>query len=172
MDFTAVPRRYAWTSFRSSLEADWACTLDSLSIRWQYEPVTVTLPSGEWYVPDFWLPELATYIEVKGDGIPRRHKPAQLAKMDDSIVVILGQSPSWAPDVNGWPSLRARWRPVSHSNAPLGQCQECSAWSWVPLQQHPIACRKCRQPFRRGHLAGPGEITFRTSDRSEWSVVR
>lgn len=171
MDFTPVPRRYAWTEFRSTLEADWACTLDSLGIEWQYEPVTVTLPSGEWYVPDFWLPQLATYIEVKGDGIPRRHKPAQLAQMDDSTIVLLGLAPRRKTHENGWATLGINWQPVDGRSAGLVQCHPCSAWQWARLAPA-ITCRNCKARFSFCHLAGPGEITFRTSDRSPGTVVR
>jgi hypothetical protein len=61
----AVPTRYSDITFRSRLEADWAATLDSHNIRWEYEPETITLDSGILYVPDLWLPELGTWIEVK-----------------------------------------------------------------------------------------------------------
>ena len=171
MDLTPIPRRYAWTEFRSSLEADWACTLDSLGIRWQYEPVTVTLPSGEWYVPDFWLPELSTYIEVKGDGIPRRHKPAQLAQLDESVIVLLGQAPVGKADENGWRSWGISWREVTPGMLRMVHCHQCSAWQWTRITRV-ITCRKCTARFSFCHLAGPGEITYRHSDRSEWTVVR
>ena len=58
--------------FRSTLEADWAATLDSLSIGWQYEPEGVQLPSGELHRPDFYLPGIATWLEVKGPHGERR----------------------------------------------------------------------------------------------------
>jgi hypothetical protein len=62
----AVPRRYAGVDFRSTLEADWAYTLDRLGMTWQYEPEAIMLPSGREYRPDFYLPELTTWLEVKG----------------------------------------------------------------------------------------------------------
>ncbi|MEU8352521.1 hypothetical protein [Streptomyces sp. NPDC048845] len=68
----SVPTRYGDTTFRSRLEADWAATLDSNNIVWEYEPETIT-------VPDFWLPELGTWIEVKGPGIPRAKKTKEPA---------------------------------------------------------------------------------------------
>jgi hypothetical protein len=38
---------------------------DGLGIDWQYEPEGYELPS-QWYLPDFWLPQLKCFAEVKG----------------------------------------------------------------------------------------------------------
>lgn len=80
MTIEALPSWYGGTTFRSKLEADWACTLDTFSIVWEYEPETITLPSGKTYVPDFWLPEIGTWLEVKGPGVPRVEKAYELAE--------------------------------------------------------------------------------------------
>lgn len=74
MTVESLPTVYRGNTFRSALEASWAATLDSLSLRWEYEPKTVTLPSGEKYLPDFHLPDIGTWIEVKGTGVPRVEK--------------------------------------------------------------------------------------------------
>jgi hypothetical protein len=63
----AVPTRYAGCHFRSRLEARWAVFFDALGIRWEYEPEGYELPNGEWYLPDFWLPAIEVWLEVKGD---------------------------------------------------------------------------------------------------------
>lgn len=76
----AVPCYYRGTKFASTLEADWAATLDALSIAWQYEPEAVELPSGEWYRPDFYLPDCATWLEVKGAHDERLHKAMELGE--------------------------------------------------------------------------------------------
>ncbi|MDX3354727.1 hypothetical protein PV703_15715 [Streptomyces sp. ME01-24h] len=74
MTIEALPTVYRGTTFRSALEASWAATLDSLGITWEYEPETITLPSGTRYIPDFHCPEIGTWIEVKGTGVPRVEK--------------------------------------------------------------------------------------------------
>lgn len=38
-------------------------------MRWEYEKEGYRLSNGEWYLPDFWLPELRTWVEVKGEMI-------------------------------------------------------------------------------------------------------
>ncbi|MEU4133620.1 hypothetical protein [Streptomyces wuyuanensis] len=76
----SLPTVYRGTVFRSALEASWAATLDSLGIAWEYEPETVTLPSGARYLPDFRLPEIGAWLEVKGDGVPRVEKAIEFGK--------------------------------------------------------------------------------------------
>lgn len=76
----AVPQTYRGTRFRSTLEADWAATLDALNIAWQYEPEAVELPSGEFYRPDFYLPQCTTWLEVKGPHDDRLHKAMELGE--------------------------------------------------------------------------------------------
>lgn len=64
MAVTAIPTRHAGVVFRSRLEARWAVFFSALGLRWLYEYEGYQLPSG-WYLPDFWLPDLATHIEIK-----------------------------------------------------------------------------------------------------------
>lgn len=62
--------------FRSRLEARWAVFLDSLGVKYEYEPEGFELPDGTRYLPDFRVMCHATrggdcepfplYIEVKG----------------------------------------------------------------------------------------------------------
>lgn len=79
MKIRAVPKTYSGVLFRSTLEADWAATLDHYGIVWQYEPEAVQLPSGTYYRPDFYLPELTTWLEVKGWHNERLDKAQELA---------------------------------------------------------------------------------------------
>ncbi|WP_405964792.1 hypothetical protein OG713_34650 [Streptomyces sp. NBC_00723] len=74
MTIEALPTVYLGTTFRSALEASWAATLNSLGVVWEYEPEMVTLPSGARYLPDFRLPEIGAWLEVKGTGVPRVEK--------------------------------------------------------------------------------------------------
>jgi hypothetical protein len=66
-------------TFRSRLEADWAATLDSLDIAWDYEPEGFELSDGTYYSPDFYLPTAKAWLEVKGDHMQRVSKVEQFA---------------------------------------------------------------------------------------------
>lgn len=82
-----VPQTYAGVRFRSTLEADWAATLDARGIAWSYEPEAVELPSGELYRPDFWLPGLEAWLEVKGPGVPGVEKAYALGAAGHTVVI-------------------------------------------------------------------------------------
>jgi hypothetical protein len=60
----AIETKYKGCRFRSRLEARWAVFFDAIGIEWEYEKEGYKLPSG-WYLPDFWLPETKTWVEVK-----------------------------------------------------------------------------------------------------------
>jgi hypothetical protein len=61
---TPIETYYHGYRFRSRLEARWAVFFDALGERWEYEPQGYKL-DGEFYLPDFWLPERKAFLEVK-----------------------------------------------------------------------------------------------------------
>ena len=61
----AIETRYKGYRFRSRLEARWAVFFDALGIEWEYEKEGYDLGEAGWYLPDFWLPSLKLYIEIK-----------------------------------------------------------------------------------------------------------
>ena len=64
----AIETRYAGCRFRSRLEARWAVFFDTLGIRWEYEPEGFLVGFDQRpYLPDFRLPGLNVWVEVKGD---------------------------------------------------------------------------------------------------------
>lgn len=60
----SLPSTYRGVLFRSRLEARWAAYFDHQCIRWVYEPEGFDTGNGN-YLPDFLLPDLKTYVEVK-----------------------------------------------------------------------------------------------------------
>lgn len=79
MAIRAIATTYSGVTFISTLEADWAKNLDACDIRWMYEPEGVKLPSGTNYRPDFYLPRITTWLEVKGPHNQRIDKAHGLA---------------------------------------------------------------------------------------------
>ncbi len=61
----AIETRYKGYRFRSRLEARWAVYFDVLGIEWVYEPEGYKLAEGVLYLPDFWLPQVRMFAEVK-----------------------------------------------------------------------------------------------------------
>lgn len=62
----AIETRYKGSRFRSRLEARWAVFFDTLGVVWEYEREGFELEGVGRYLPDFWLPHLEAWFEVKG----------------------------------------------------------------------------------------------------------
>ena len=61
-----IETQYKGYRFRSRLEARWAVFFETLGIKWEYEPEGFDL-EGVLYLPDFWLPQVKMFAEVKPD---------------------------------------------------------------------------------------------------------
>lgn len=145
----AKPLKYRGVLFRSTLEANWAATLDNLQIYWLYEPCTFPMPDGAAYVPDFYLPTLRTYCEAKGPGNERLWKPQKLAaQLSDNefmpqeyqVVILRGR------DENGY----AVWEHVdpSRPSPVLAACGHCQHYGWAATDiTVGDYCRRCFTPL-------------------------
>lgn len=97
---TAIPTMYQGILYRSRLEARWAVFFETLEIRALYEHEAYTLEGGTNYLPDFWLPELATFVEVK----PTTPTHDELRKCrflamgtQRRVVLVVGAPGAWIP---------------------------------------------------------------------------
>ena len=114
----AIETVYNGYKFRSRLEARWAVFFDALNIEYEYEPEGYDLGEAGWYLPDFWIPRLGCWVEIKGqepsDG--EVHKIVELAMQSQKPAVIfigsistsaqgLGIGPDVGTDI-GW----VEWR--------------------------------------------------------------
>lgn len=186
----SLPTVYRSTTFRSALEASWAATLDSLAIAWEYEPETVTLPSGARYLPDFRLPEIGTWLEVKGDGVPRVEKAFEFGeslacdcpricgirhcscRWPGGELVLVGNPPRpidpWSDgyeDWNPYAMRRLSWHHpgfVSWKSTRPTRCwlTRCTACRRVTWFDMP-RCRACNGPLAGAHGFGSGSTEFR-----------
>ncbi len=80
MVIQAIPTTFRGIQYRSILESDWAQWLYERGFNTQYEKRKFKLERGIWYLPDFYIPEIKTFIEVKGGNMDRVHKPYQLTQ--------------------------------------------------------------------------------------------
>lgn len=180
-----VPTPYLGIPFRSTLEANWAATLDSLRIAWRYEPTPVTLPDGTGYLPDFHLPEIGTWLEVKGPDVPGEEKARAYAQMlachcegrcecewEHGEIVLLGYA-SFHPVGENLKFGAAYWMDALGGNALLGTCLICRRTCWV-RPRHSFRCRNCgaNEPNAQhfDHLRGTGQIEFRRAGKF-WAVA-
>lgn len=66
-DIKPIETYYNGYRFRSRLEARTAVMLDVMNLQYEYEKEGYELTDGAYYLPDFYLPELDTHIEVKSN---------------------------------------------------------------------------------------------------------
>lgn len=96
----ALPTTYKGIEFRSKNEAQWAVFLDECGIEWQYEPAGYQLISG-WYLPDFWLPEVDAFLEVKPSGTPEDIRWSDLVAMTGKSLFVTDGSPGYSHPTYG-----------------------------------------------------------------------
>lgn len=73
---------YSGVTFRSRLEARWALFFDCVGWDWDYEPCLYKVARHMAYLPDFHLPGLNLWVEVKGAYYL---KPSSIAKIACSV---------------------------------------------------------------------------------------
>jgi hypothetical protein len=182
MSMNARETWYGGALFRSALESDWAKSLHALGISWEYEPRLVELPSGQQYLPDFWLPEIGTWIEVKGDGIPRSEKAYELGEAVrchhrdpaectcawfGGEIVLIGHP---AVRGNGLRYGTLHWDDVRYGSS-LARCANCGNWCWL-RPRISFRCRSCKvlDPLAM-EMHGTAEMEFHHSDRLSWAEI-
>lgn len=91
----AIETRYKGYRFRSRLEARYAVAFDDLGVKWEYEPEGYELGEAGRYLPDFFLPDLNLFIEVKGarPSADEHKKCEALANATGSAVFIANGMP-------------------------------------------------------------------------------
>ena len=65
-EIKAIETHYNGNRFRSRLEARWAVFFDTMGIEYLYEPEGFKMQDGTCYLPDFYLPKMNEFFEVKG----------------------------------------------------------------------------------------------------------
>ena len=173
----AVPRNYKGVEFRSTLEADWAYTLDVLDIAWNYEPVALELGDGTRYLPDFYLPTITTWLEVKGPGVPGVDKVDAFRRevvVEDeqwwhpSTVVVLAGAPIHDravfqvsdSDGNGW-----------SDHGVLAACSACSGY-WFLDETGSYKCRRCGAEDGDRHVWSTWRSMHLPFHRIQWQPRR
>jgi hypothetical protein len=133
-----IPTEYKGITFRSKLEASYAKTLDDLNIKWSYEHNGYDI-DGVRYLPDFWLPKIGTFLEVKGSVIPGAEKARELA-----VALNPGEESWWSPKFlvvigNELGELRLA---ADDSHVSLAQCERCKQY-WLMSDSGSYECRNC-----------------------------
>lgn len=95
----AIPTRYNGYRFRSRIEARWAVFFDCCKIEYEYEKEGFDL-DGTFYLPDFFLPKLDCFVEIKGEGcsVDDEKKMKLLCKNTKKRVYLLSGDMPYADD--------------------------------------------------------------------------
>lgn len=118
----AIETRYKGYRFRSRLEARWAVFLDSLGVKWEYEPEGFDLESGR-YLPDFFLPfpeavswsgwrsTQAYWLEIKPSEPDERERALmlELARRSKHHVICFSGAPDPEQVTVYSASIQGRW---------------------------------------------------------------
>lgn len=101
-----IAQRHHGIDFRSRTEARWAEFFWLTGTPFEYEPEGFDL-GGVWYVPDFWLPHPALYVEVKGKP-PSVNETDKMLRLSRAamrpVVCVVGNPSSGRAASILWPS--------------------------------------------------------------------
>ncbi|WP_347590450.1 hypothetical protein [Acrocarpospora sp. B8E8] len=138
---------YNGTTYRSTLEADWAATFDSLNWYFEYEPWAVDLGDGTQYLADFHLSGQNVWCEVKGAHNERLAKTrrfhqalADSERPGGELVVILRAA--------GEPGRSANWQAITgaYRSVTVQRCGICAEWCFTQNLVDGQFCRHCEAP--------------------------
>ena len=144
----SIPTTYNGIHFRSKLEADYAMFFDHHRIVYAFEPEGFDL-DGLWYLPDFWLPRLRTFVEVKGClDMNDEAKLEALVKHcadpydweDKRPLLILAEVPIGEEFTNPFWTESGFY--IYPRMAQLYLCRNCHSW-WFANPSGPYRCRHC-----------------------------
>lgn len=103
---------YNGYKFRSRLEARWAVFFGTLGVRYDYEHEGFYYGDGR-YLPDFHLPELRSYVEIKPRMVDLDDPGYVRALVVQSLIGVQGVS-LYIICGNPWPDEYAIIRPAPH----------------------------------------------------------
>lgn len=138
-DIKAIETTYKGYRFRSRLEARWAVFFDELGIKYEYEPEGFDLEKVGRYLPDFWLPDLGWWVEIK----PKYPEQSEIDKCialsnyggGEWRVMLIAGNP-WPSEykvlvslpIFVWPEM---WQDgLLAFSGQFGECKDCGRW-WL-----------------------------------------
>ena len=142
----SIPTAYGGIRFRSKLEAGWAEFFDRHRIEWAYEPEGFAF-EGVCYLPDFYLPEIKTIVEVKGvlDAADNK-KLSSIAPVaaKNGVMIILAQAPAGEcfSLVEPSPQRQDEQFGYDKANIELVRCAKCRSWYFLDTEMA-WACLAC-----------------------------
>lgn len=112
----ALETFYNHNRYRSRLEAKWAVYFDQMGVKFDYEPSGFNI-GHKCYLPDFYLTELDTYIEVKPESGDRNSVFADMVAMIETGASSIGKC------------LAVFGDPLNHKLMAVGRIADSEEWS-------------------------------------------
>lgn len=163
----ALPTTYRGFKFASRLEARYAYFMDMLQTPWEYEKGAYDL-DGLTYIPDFWLPALKVWLEVKGEiisdevGLKVLEKAGRLAILSGHPVVLVFHDPYDARCITF--GIQGGMYKDSH----FGLCPHCGGFG---LHVRTAAGIRFLCPEKTGHAAPVGLSALRSLHRTYFDTA-
>jgi hypothetical protein len=188
---TPIPTNYGGYRFRSRLEARWAVFYDTAGIRWRYETEGYVTGAGP-YLPDFYIPHLDCFIEIKGEcpTLQEQHKSDALClALHKPVYLFFGQIPRMIdahgpcmevdrddPDLpsthSAWAWFYDRGGVVFDTNYNWCQCPHCELLG-IGHEADARGLRCCDAP-RKAILTGDAPVlvqAYQTARRKQFEYV-
>ncbi|MFD5878479.1 PDDEXK family nuclease [Streptomyces yangpuensis] len=198
-----IPTRYADRTFHSQTEARWAVFFDVLGVHWTPQPKVQlpeihrgTQPSATRtfaacsYTPDFYLPDIATWVEVKATEAQLaevRELTYRTAWHTDEPMLILGDmfhfTPAGPPDAGtdwAWLEISPHRRTRASGSGPIGPrtirlraAEEHGVqgrrvnFHRYPTDQQMTTAERSAATFHKQPWAEPVQVPVSTSDTRE-----
>jgi hypothetical protein len=169
MDIKAIETVYNGYKFRSRLEARWAVFFTEAGISYQYELEGFELAGGVRYLPDFFLPDIGVFVEVKPHRDitrPELRKIIQFAVDGDQRLLLILGTPSneemYLIDrrtSDGWSSFEPIEEFDTHQSQLESLFESLSDYGHVEFGQIPFRPEialvyKALNPYLEHHLHG------------------
>jgi ribosomal protein L37E len=145
----SIPTRYNGITFRSKLEAQWAKYLDYWHIRWDYEPEGYVFRDGTKYLPDFFLPESRTFLEVKGLMDQEDWHKVELLTHESGRPVVIGYAMGQFRACDLWED--GHYELSEMADSALIRCRQCGRMSFIGTNGS-WRCRCCGAYDGDGHI--------------------
>jgi hypothetical protein len=133
----AIETIYDGHRFRSRIEAKWAVFFKSLALPYHYEPEGFNL-DGSCYLPDFWIPNWKSYVEIKWEK-PSREEVAKAdllnAKLGKDLLLVYGEPWPKKYDVIPFGSQHVLLH-ASGTMLQFMQCRRCPNIFLVSIDDH------------------------------------
>lgn len=137
----SIPTEYDGHRFRSRLEARWALFFNFIGIAWEYEREGFAVDGGGFF-PDFWLPSLQAWFEVKPewDAFSEERKLALVEKTNAFLRGGGGRLIISFGSLRSAELIEMESDAASGRDVHWGRCSECIAWD---VGVHDVEHRPC-----------------------------